>query len=123
MKEQLVEFSKRLRRFNITISLWDKDVRDLPSRLGPSVKYDRIEVSNITDKEYVGITRVLSDWGTLLDPTNQHAAIIGLFMNWVRHKPESMPSTAYPEVMSRAVKKCGNWFMVHRFGVDDDSRN
>ncbi|KAK0475690.1 hypothetical protein EDD18DRAFT_1265999, partial [Armillaria luteobubalina] len=85
VKDQLVEFSKRLRRFKVQIYASDKDARQLPKTLKshPAFpqSFDRIEVSNITDKNYVGMS-VLSDWGPLLNKTNPHAAIIGLFMNW-----------------------------------------
>ncbi|KAK0466665.1 hypothetical protein IW261DRAFT_1346445 [Armillaria novae-zelandiae] len=85
VKGQLVEFSKRLRRFHIQIYAFDKDARQLPKTLKSDPAFpqgfDRIEVSNITDKTYVGVS-VLSDWGPLLNKTNAHAAIIGLFMNW-----------------------------------------
>lgn len=85
VKEQLVEFSKRLRRFKMQIYVSDKDARQLPKTLKsrPTFpqSFDRVEVSNIVDKNYVGMS-VLSDWGPLLNKANPHAAIIGLFMNW-----------------------------------------
>ncbi|KAK0448399.1 uncharacterized protein EV420DRAFT_1275660 [Desarmillaria tabescens] len=85
VKDQLVEFSQRLRRFKINIYSYDQDVRDLPSMLKRDTSspqnFDRIEVSNIVDKNYVGIS-LLSDWGRLLSKNNPHAAVVGHFMNW-----------------------------------------
>lgn len=89
VKDQLVEFSKRLRKFKVHIYSYDKDARDLPAILKRDVSspksFDRIETSNITDKNYVGLS-ILSDWGPLLNEANPNAAIIGLFMNWTAWK-------------------------------------
>ena len=46
-----------------------------------SVKFDRIEVSNILDANYVGLRDVLTLWGPLLEESRT-AAIVGYFMNW-----------------------------------------
>ncbi|KAJ7582114.1 hypothetical protein C8J56DRAFT_1168157 [Mycena floridula] len=84
VKEQLVEFASRLQRFKITISLFDQDIRALSNNIAPTTfKFDRIEVSNVIDKSYVGMARVLADWGPFLNPSNDYAAIIGLLMNWI----------------------------------------
>ncbi|KAK0188295.1 hypothetical protein F5146DRAFT_1002396 [Armillaria mellea] len=67
IKDQLVEFSNRLRRFKIQIYSFDQDARLLQRTLKSNASFpqifDRIEVSNIVDKNYVGMS-VLSDWGT-----------------------------------------------------------
>ncbi|KAK0445948.1 hypothetical protein EV421DRAFT_1734578 [Armillaria borealis] len=82
VKDQLVEFSKRLRRFKIKIYSFDQDPTDLPetleSRASLPQNFDRVEVSNLVD---IGIV-ILAVWGPLLNKANPHAAIIGLFMNW-----------------------------------------
>ena len=46
-----------------------------------SIRFDRIEVSNIIDTNYVGLNNVLTSWSSLLCD-NHTAAIIGYFMNW-----------------------------------------
>ncbi len=107
VKDQLVEFSKRLRRFKIQIYVSDEDARQLPKTLNSHSmfpqSFDRVEASNITDKNYVGMS-VLSDWGPLLNKANPHAAIIGLFMNWhVWKKSENFlsSSVAFNDAMKR----------------------
>ncbi|KAK0437608.1 uncharacterized protein EV420DRAFT_1587760 [Desarmillaria tabescens] len=96
VKNQLVEFSNRLRRFKIHIYSFDEDARVLQRTLkgGPSFpqSFDRIEVSNIVDKNYVG------------DVPNPHAAIVGLFMNWPTWK-ESGNALSSESAGSRAMKK------------------
>lgn len=47
----------------------------------PSSRFDRIEVSNILDVNYVGIRGVLTNWGPLLQESPA-ATIVGYFMNW-----------------------------------------
>lgn len=87
--DQLVEFSKRLRRFKIQIYSFDLDATKLPRTLKSNTSFpqsfDRIEVSNIMDKNYVSMS-VLSGWGPFLNQANPHATIIGLFMNWYKWK-------------------------------------
>jgi hypothetical protein len=46
-----------------------------------SIRFDRIEVSNIIDADYVGLNNVLTSWSPLLCD-NCTAAIVGYFMNW-----------------------------------------
>ncbi len=85
VKDQLVEFSKRLRRFKIKIYSFDQDPTDLPETLKSHASlpqnFDRVEVSNLIDIKRAGIV-ILAFWGPLLNKANPHAAIIGLFMNW-----------------------------------------
>ncbi|PBK64333.1 hypothetical protein ARMSODRAFT_918507, partial [Armillaria solidipes] len=107
VKDELVEFSKRLRRFKIQIYASDEDARQLPKTLNshPTFpqNFDRVETSNITDKNYVGMS-VLSDWGPLLNKANPHAAIIGLFMNWRLWKKSAdflSSSVAFNDAMKR----------------------
>ena len=67
------------------------DARELPSlihenalselNVPSSIKFDRIEVSNILDANYVGLRDVLIPWGPLLEES-RNAAIVGYFMNW-----------------------------------------
>ncbi|KAK0466661.1 hypothetical protein IW261DRAFT_1426699 [Armillaria novae-zelandiae] len=75
----------RLAKLTIQIYSFDKDARmfqrTLKSNASPPQIFNRIEVSNIVDKNYVGMS-VLSDWGPLLNKSDHHCAIIGLFMNW-----------------------------------------
>lgn len=90
VREQLQEFSRRMHRFKLNFVLRANDAvalaKDIQSgtvsRLPKRITFDRIECSNITDKNYVGVPRLLEAWGSLLSPTNPHAAILGLFMNW-----------------------------------------
>ncbi|SJL18689.1 uncharacterized protein ARMOST_22288 [Armillaria ostoyae] len=110
IKDQLVEFSNRLRRFKIQIYSFDQDARMLQRTLKSNASFpqifDRIEVSNIVDKNYVGMS-VLSDWGPLLNKSNRHSAIIGLFMNWPAWK-ESGNAMSSSSDASRAMKRMGS---------------
>ncbi|KAF4549113.1 Hypothetical protein D9617_23g005280 [Elsinoe fawcettii] len=45
------------------------------------VKFDRIDISNIADQDYVGIHGSLGAFTGMLNPTNPHATLITLFMN------------------------------------------
>jgi hypothetical protein len=88
--DQLRTFAQRLSTFRIKFHVFcddastlSKQIRDgTLSRLLPTNQhFDRVEVSNTLDTEYIGIPKILSDWGPLLKH-NKSAAIVGYFMNW-----------------------------------------
>ncbi|KZP28089.1 hypothetical protein FIBSPDRAFT_917742 [Athelia psychrophila] len=94
---QLRSFAKRLKQFHITFHIFDRDARDLSKDIQSgalakcgvqkSARFDRVDVSNIFDTEYVGISNVLADWAPLLNQRNPHATIIGYSMNWAAKQP------------------------------------
>ena len=57
------------------------------------IRFDRVEVANIIDKEYVGIPKILADWTPLLSKTNACATIIGYSMNWPPKQYGSEPKS------------------------------
>ena len=48
------------------------------------MKFDRIDVSNISDENYVGLENCLKYAKPLLNPKNPHAKLITTLMNWVQ---------------------------------------
>ncbi|KIY66936.1 hypothetical protein CYLTODRAFT_444342 [Cylindrobasidium torrendii FP15055 ss-10] len=93
IKDQLMEFARRLRRFKVKFTLFDDNALILPKVMAsePLVPkaFDRIEVSNIVDVNYCKVAPVLDTFGPLLRSTNPHATLVGLFMNWTLEKPTS----------------------------------
>ncbi|PBK94164.1 hypothetical protein ARMGADRAFT_965842 [Armillaria gallica] len=129
VKAQLVEFSERLRRFKIHIHLYDHDARDLPKILKSDTSspqsFDRIEVSNIVDKNYVGMS-VLSDWGPFINKGNPHAAVVGHFMNWTTWKKSgevtsSMAPQGAAKRATEAMMACKHVDMPDRFSLSDNN--
>ncbi|KZT23891.1 hypothetical protein NEOLEDRAFT_1068587 [Neolentinus lepideus HHB14362 ss-1] len=114
LTDQLRTFARRLRQFSISFHLYSEDARDLAGRMKaggrvhsgvpPSVHFDRIEVSNIMDAEYVGISRVLTDWAPLLK-NNRTATIIAYFMNWRARQKGADLFTAGKHVMDRIMDR------------------
>jgi len=88
------------------------DARELPPlirenefNIPSSIKFDRIEVSNILDTNYVGLGDVLTLWGPLLQES-RGAAILGYFMNWMGFdKAARAVSGARGQVSKDLVKK------------------
>lgn len=84
-------FAQRLRQFHIAFKILSSEacelsngIRDnifIPLGIPASIRFDRIEVSNILDANYVGIHGVLNHWAPLLAETST-AVIFGYFMNW-----------------------------------------
>ena len=56
--------------------------------------FDRIDVSNIIDAEYLGISSVLAEFSPLLNKANPCPAMIGFSMNWVPKQHNSEPGPA-----------------------------
>lgn len=89
VRDQLAEMARRLERFDIDIHVMQSDARELASELKSGLhepqftaddRFDRIETSNVGD--YIGLGRVLDDWGPLLSDRNQHATLLAYTMNW-----------------------------------------
>ncbi|OJA14610.1 hypothetical protein AZE42_07966 [Rhizopogon vesiculosus] len=64
-----------------------------PLGIPASIRFDRIEVSNILDINYVGIEDVLTHWGPLLKDSRT-AALVGYFMNWGFFQPNGDAQSA-----------------------------
>lgn len=101
LSEQFRAFSARLKRFRISFHILNCDARDLAKDLrsgalnsqglSKNLHFDRIDVSNIIDTEYVGIPNVLADWAPLLSEDNPCATLFGHSMNWVPKEPDANP--------------------------------
>ncbi|OAX32095.1 hypothetical protein K503DRAFT_20610 [Rhizopogon vinicolor AM-OR11-026] len=96
LSDQLRTFARRLREFRISFHVVTTEAIHLssiiregvlsPLGIPASIRFDRIEVSNILDVNYVGIGDVLTHWGPLLK-TSPTAALVGYFMNWGFFQP------------------------------------
>jgi hypothetical protein len=92
LSDQLRLFAERIQRFPISFkvlcfdaSILSRTILDnelISYGIPASIRFDRIEVSNIMDDNYVGIDGVLTAWAPLL-AENRCATILGYFMNWV----------------------------------------
>lgn len=92
LSKQLRMFSSRIKRFRIKFHMLDRDARALAKDLHSgvlesqglpkSIRFDRIDVSNVIDNYYIGLPNVLSDWGPFLSGTNPCATLLGYSMNW-----------------------------------------
>ncbi|KAF9733843.1 hypothetical protein PMIN04_012859 [Paraphaeosphaeria minitans] len=71
LKHLLLTFCKRIRLFTISFQLLATDAVDLPNYL-TDIKFDRIEVSNICDRGYLGPLRTLSIFSPFLKPKTQN---------------------------------------------------
>ncbi|KIM76000.1 hypothetical protein PILCRDRAFT_78276 [Piloderma croceum F 1598] len=101
LSDQLRLFSDRLKKCQVTFRMFDRDARELARDvrsgafehhgLPKTAHFDRIDVSNIIDTEYVGIPNVLADWASLLNTTNRHSTLLGYSMNWVPKEPNAQP--------------------------------
>ncbi|KAI0067092.1 hypothetical protein BV25DRAFT_1868112 [Artomyces pyxidatus] len=103
LSEQLLEFAERLSRFRISFKVFDMDAVALSksirngelSRQGvpATMRFDRIDVSNIIDEEYVGLERTCEAWGPMLKET-EHATLVAYSMNWAAHCDGARPGSA-----------------------------
>lgn len=114
LSEQLREFYRRIRQFPIAFKLFNEEATKLSVLiqdgslaefgLPASTRFDRIEVSNILDFNYVGLEQTLTHLGPLLAPTSD-AAIVGYFMNWFMKQKDGRATGAGEEVMKRSIDR------------------
>ena len=91
LSAQLRTFRRRIQKQPIHFKFFVMDARKLAAGiqdgsfshmdLPPTVRFDRIDVSNIMDANYVGVQDVLTQWAPLLKK-GKHATLLGYFMNW-----------------------------------------
>ncbi|EEB92968.1 hypothetical protein MPER_08443, partial [Moniliophthora perniciosa FA553] len=90
VKDELTAFFRRLRKFSIAFSIYDQDAIELSDTLPPHLRqFDRIEVSNIVDHEYAGISPVLTKWGPMLNRDQSDSTLIASFINWAARAPKA----------------------------------
>ncbi|KAJ2924329.1 hypothetical protein H1R20_g12757, partial [Candolleomyces eurysporus] len=117
LTEQLRMFANRIRRFSISFKLHSAEACGLANTiksgrlteigLPPTMQFDRIEVSNILDSQYVGMEAVLVTWGPLLSD-NRSATIVGYFLNWHISEKDGRPKTCSEEVIDDCIKRILN---------------
>jgi hypothetical protein len=93
LSDQLRLFVERIQQFHISFKVLCFEAGMLsqvildnelaPYGIPASIRFDRIEVSNVMDSNYVGINGVLTSWAPLLGGSN-YATILGYFMNWTQ---------------------------------------
>ncbi|KAF8891945.1 hypothetical protein CPB84DRAFT_1783894 [Gymnopilus junonius] len=104
LSDQLRTFARRLRKFKISFKVLTEDVRDLSKNLTTGLYesiglpkdtvFDRIDVSDMIDAEFVGIPNILEDWAPFLNKANQYSAILGHSTSWVPKQHNSQPGDA-----------------------------
>jgi len=117
LSKQLRSFSDRLKKFQLSIRIFDRDAMQLAEDvrsgtlehhgLPNTTQFDRIDVSNILDTEYVGIPKVLADWAPLLSVTNRHATLLGYSMNWVPKQADAQPGPTDIETLTQKLLSMG----------------
>jgi len=111
LSEQLRMCARRICKIKMSFSLFASDARLLPKDIHeglisgcgipPSIRFDRIEVSNILDANYVGINDVLLNWSSLMAESNT-SVIVGYFMNWFTIQEDGRAQNA-SETIARSI--------------------
>ena len=112
LSQELRTFSRRLRQFQIAFKVYCAEACQLSLSiqdnilsehgLPASIRFDRIEVSNILDANYIGMRAVLTHWEPLLVDTGS-AAIVGYFMNWPAAQRGGKASEAGHNIMQKLI--------------------
>ncbi|KAG8929397.1 hypothetical protein FRC01_004405 [Tulasnella sp. 417] len=80
IKQQLVDFISRARRFNLSILLFSTNLHSLPGLVDLAMEgrrklmFDRVETSNVMDT--TGASPIISNWGPCLNRKNPHATLL-----------------------------------------------
>ncbi|KAA1477215.1 hypothetical protein DENSPDRAFT_844415 [Dentipellis sp. KUC8613] len=113
LSDQLKLFARRLKQFRLSIQLLNQNAKSLPEdirsgSLEPTIPkdiaFDRIDVSNILDVEYVGLAAVLQGWGPLLKETKT-ATVLGYFMNWVKRQKSAHLQNSDDRTIRKLMKE------------------
>ncbi|KAI9875688.1 MAG: hypothetical protein M1830_008116 [Pleopsidium flavum] len=89
LQDVLSQFCRQIGRLRLSIQLFQVDALELPDILNQSVmgqgSFDRIELSNIADRGYLGPEPALATFGPLLKrhTQNPNATLVALFLNAV----------------------------------------
>ncbi|KIK98607.1 hypothetical protein PAXRUDRAFT_133868 [Paxillus rubicundulus Ve08.2h10] len=94
LSDQLRTFARRIREYPISFYVFNSEACALAKEIiqgtymaygiPPTLRFDRIDVSNIMDPNYVGPRSVLKVWGPLLAKSD-NTALTGYFMNWMAY--------------------------------------
>lgn len=97
LRKEFVEFSRRLRTMNLQFTLIDnEDFKQLPKLLAEngavSCKFDRIDVTAVTEKHSENMGLAFKLFGPLLKPVevNPHAALITLICGYEQCRNRSL---------------------------------
>ncbi|KAF8800836.1 hypothetical protein BYT27DRAFT_7245483 [Phlegmacium glaucopus] len=114
LSEQLRMFTQRLRNFKINFTVFPFEACQLSKcirqnlladcGIPASIRFDRIEVSNILDANYVGLRGVLTHWAPLLAESST-AVIVGYFMNWVARQKDGLAAGAGNDVVRNLTNR------------------
>lgn len=95
----MTDFVTKTRNLKLRIKLTSDDLSQLSRLKGAS--FSRIDVSNVSNENYLGINKVLSSMAPLLSKTNPNAVLITTFMNWMNEAPKSFSK----KFMERKMKE------------------
>ncbi|KAG8917365.1 hypothetical protein FRC00_013704, partial [Tulasnella sp. 408] len=105
IKQQLVDFITRARRFKLSVLLFSVDLNILPELLDlamkgkPKLMFDRVETSNVMDT--TGPSSIISNWGRRLNRENPHAALLMYSMNFALKVKDGAAETQPKDKVSK----------------------
>ncbi|KAF7928559.1 uncharacterized protein EAE98_005615 [Botrytis deweyae] len=117
LQDQLQSFCKRIENLKIRFQLFELDAVDLPGIMKErgigKVYFDRIEVSNIGDRGYIGPQKLLMTFAPYLKRKSQnpHATLLALFLNAVH---ESRTENDYIESIATDSAKLHRYMTIQR---------
>ncbi|KAG8986472.1 hypothetical protein FRB90_003979 [Tulasnella sp. 427] len=118
IKQELVEFITRARRFNLSVLLFSVDLNVLPQLLDlvmqgkPKLMFDRVETSNVMDT--TGPSSIISSWGPRLNRSNPHSALLMYSMNFALKVKDGAAENQPPNKMTNMVMQLTNYLGFKR---------
>ena len=102
--EMLTIFCRQTKALKIDFTITSATAEDLSSVMQDhdigTERFDRIESSNISDEDYLGVRKTITALGPLLKPVaeNPHATLLLLFMTTVRNIAHDLVEDDFPWV-------------------------
>jgi hypothetical protein len=112
IKQELMEFARRMKEFRIDVHLTLFDPRVLSKGIAvgalPAFRhkcFDRIETSDLVDR--IGVQECLTNWAPLLNRHNEHASILMHSRSWHRDQPNVI-AQSNPNALEILMEKCNS---------------
>lgn len=119
LRNMLLAFCKRVRSCKMAFQLLAVDAVTLPDYL-KDVKFDRIEVSNICDRGYVGPAVTLATFSSMLKAKSENpkATLLMLFLNAVREEESESRDSLDPTAMAHRGRQIKRYLDIKQPIID-----
>ena len=116
LRAMLSKLYSQLRKSNLDVMMYCMDLQRMPAFVGSVM--DRIEVSNVMDRAYLGVGPTLKACRPLLRKDRKHATVISLFMNAIPEIEDIRKRQGNTHYLRAAVTATSNFLDFPASSID-----